>query len=231
MKISIMGGSVNQKGTAKRLRKYYPQNTKILFIMRNPVKMFYSHFRFAMQLGIMPYDDTCYAVKNGFSKAFDRYLRNVPHAYECYENHYSVQLEEYMECFDSNIHCVFMEDMQQNPNSFYKEVFGFFGLRYDNEINYRIHSNETNALPRNVKKLKAYAIFRKLRKSFPECMWEGQNRFLDRIQDNLYDVYDDSVPMGADMSKKTEIKLRRAFDGEKKRIEMILGYKLDEKWW
>ena len=82
-----------------------------------------------------------------------------------------------------------------------------------------------------MKKLKAYAIFRKLRKSFPECMWEGQNRFLDRIQDNLYDVYDDSVPMGADMSKKTEIKLRRAFDGEKKRIEMILGYKLDEKWW
>lgn len=221
-----------RKGTARRLRRYYPRDTKILFIIRNPVKMFYSHFRFAMQLGMMPYDDTCYAVKYGFSKAFDRYLNKLPYAYKSYEYHYSEQIREYIECFgNENVHCMFMEDLQQDARSFYTELFDFFGLNFDNNINYNIHSNETNAIPTNVIKLKAYAIFRKWRKACPECMWEGQNFFMDKIQHYLYGVYDKSIAMDSNMSKKTEKKLQKGFYYEKKRIERILECNLDDKWW
>ena len=221
-----------RKGTAYRIKRYYPQGTKILFIMRNPVKMFYSHFRFSMQLGMMPFEDTCYAVEHGFSSAFDQYLKKWPDAYKSYTRHFSVQIQEYIECFGSeSVHCMFLEDMQKNANLFYSELYDFFGLDFDDSINYNVHSNETNAMPTNVIMLKAYAALRKWRKSGPECRWEGQSVFLDKIQAYLYRVYDKSIPMESKMNVRTEKKLQRGFDCEKKRIETIVGYKLDDKWW
>lgn len=219
-------------GTAYRIKRYYPQGTKILFIMRNPVKMFYSHFRFSMQLGMMPIEDMYYAVKFGFAKAFDRYLKRMPYAYKSYIHHYSKQIQEYIDCFgNKNVHCMFLEDMQKDIISFYLELYNFFGLDFDDNVNYNIHSNETNAMPTNIVLLKAYAIFRKWRKNGPECIWEGESSFLDKIQDYLYRVYDKSIAMNSEMSIKTEKRLQIEFNSEKKQIEKILGYKINDRWW
>ncbi len=221
-----------RKGTAERMKRYYPYGTKILFVMRDPVKMFYSHFRFTLQLGMMPLDTTCYTVRYGFSKAFDRYLRRSPYAYKEYEHHYSEQLEEYIKCFGrENVHCMFLEDMQKDISAFYLELYDFFGLRSDDHIDLNVHSNETNAMPTNVIMLKTYAMFRKWRRSGPECIWEGESPFLDKIQEHLYRVYDKSIVMDQNMSRRTEKKLHRRFDNEKRRIELITECRLDDRWW
>lgn len=219
-----------KSGTAARIRKYYPADTKVMFIMRNPVKMYYSHFKFSMQLGKYPLGETVYCAQNGFSKAFDRYLKKYPNNYKHFENMYSRQITEYINCFGKeNVHCVFLEDMISDQRKFFEEVFEFFGLEYDENINYNVQACASEAMPIHAIWLKVYAAFKNFRESFP-LKW--RDIFIFRVLHKLlYRVYDKCSDENVQMSKNAERRLKKYFYKEKCRIENLVGYKLDEKWW
>lgn len=219
------------RNVAKRLKRYYPQGTKILFILRDPVKMFYSHFKFNMQLGEEPWKYTLYTVRYGFSKAFDKYLEEKPDSYKMFEHHYSGQIATYIKYFGvDNVHCVFLEDMKENKKSFFINIFDFLGVCYDENIDYSLHSNQTEIMPDNILKLKLYAYFRRIRKKLPQFIQESE--ILDKVQECLYKVYDGRyVQKDNQLSMWAQKKLQRDYSAEKRRIEKITGRKLDQIWW
>lgn len=219
------------KDAAKRLKRYYAQGTKILFILRNPVKMFYSHFKFNMQLGEEPWKYTLYTVRHGFSKAFDKYLSEKPSAYKLFEHYYSEQIRTYIKCFGKdNVHCVFLEDMKEDTRTFFEDIFDFFEICYDENIDYSMHSNQTETMPVNIFKLKLYAYFRRIRKKCPQCIQDSEQ--LDRVQNYLYRVYDGkSIRKNNQMSEWAKNRLQQGYSAEKRRVESITGRKLDQIWW
>ncbi len=219
------------KDVAKRLRRYYPQGTKILFILRNPVNMFYSHFRFNMQLGEESWKYTWYTVRHGFSKAFDKYLNEKPNAYKMFEYHYSGQIAAYIKYFGvDNVHCVFLEDLREDRKAFFKDIFDFFGVCYDENLDYSVHSNQTETMPANIFKLKLYAYFRRIRKKCPQFIQDSEK--LDKVQDYLYKVYDGRcVKKDNQLSMWAKRKLQRDYSAEKRRVEKMTGRKLNRIWW
>lgn len=217
--------------TAQRLKKYYPNGTKILFIMRNPIDMFYSHFKFSMQLGFYSWSDTKYCVQNGFSKAFDRFLKKYPEEITYFENKYSRQIKEYQRTFgEENIHCMFLEDMKRNNEAFLKELLDYFGIPWDETLTLSLKSNVSDAMPVHYTMLKCYAFVRKYYRKIPEeyiCL----KRLMGLIVNLLYHVYDKRNADYTQMSKSAERQLRKKFAREKCRIENITKVKLQDIWW
>ena len=164
----ILGRSVS----ASQIKKDYGENTKIIFLIRNPISRIYSEFKMNLV------DGTCFlnlkdnlgdSTKELFDKWIDINFKNFENKYIlkndystmfCESGNYYVKIKDYIETFGKeNVQIIFFEDFIKDPKSECSKIFDFINVKFDNSINYNLHSNDGNRIPRNIFTMKANKIW------------------------------------------------------------------------
>ncbi len=144
--IEVNPGLAEAAGTARRLRRFYSPGTPIVFIVRNPVDLLYSHFKFQVRRGEYSLKEMNFCKKNTYAVAFERYVRNNGKEIKQYKHFFSTQLKEYQKYFN-NIKVLFLEDLHRDAKKVYCEILAHWELEYD-EVDIDIRANVTDFVPR-----------------------------------------------------------------------------------
>lgn len=170
--------TISKSTTANNLLKDYGKDTKIIFIIRNPIERVYSHFKMKL-LGGKNFDKIEDNLDNSTSTLFNKWLKTYYDAetkefkecgrtYYIKSTNYYEKIKEYIDVFGKkNIKVIIFEDFIKEPQKTCQEIYKFIGVEDDKTINYNIHSNEGNRLPINKLSIKInnfyyYKIYNKL---------------------------------------------------------------------
>ncbi len=164
----ILGRSVS----ATQIKKDFGKKTKIIFLIREPASRIYSEFKMNLV------DGTCFSVlKDNLGKStrklFDDWIRKSFYLNDnkyvlkdeystkyCQSGNYYSRIKDYLEVFGKeNLQVLFFEDFIANPQKICSKIFEFIDIPFDNNINYNLHSNNGNRLPRSVFTIKANQIW------------------------------------------------------------------------
>ena len=122
------------ENVAPRIRKLLP-NARLIFVLRNPVERFYSHYRFSRskfdlpeQMSIEEFYDRCREYSDGgFDPAQTDIRERSLRALEI--GRYGKHLRRFYDVFDAaQIKVVFFDDLRTEPVRFMTEVCDFIGI-------------------------------------------------------------------------------------------------------
>lgn len=164
----IIGRNVD----ASIIKKDYGENTKIIFLIRHPVTRTYSEFRMNLV------DGTCFEeIENNLgtstSEMFDEWiktnfikednkivLRDSFATRFCESGNYYPKIKNYIDTFGKeNVKVIFFEDFIKDTRTVCEDVYNFLGVSNDTNINYDIHSNDGNRLPKSKFTIRANQIW------------------------------------------------------------------------
>ncbi len=164
----ILGRSV----PADQIYKDFGKNTKIIFLIRQPATRMYSEFKMNLVDGtcfIEPKENLGKSTRELFDEWIKRnfYLNNgeiiLKDDYStkfCESGNYYLRIKDYIDTFGrDNVRVLFFEDFIAHPKEICSKIFDFIGVSFDNTINYNLHSNDGNRLPRNTFTMKANQIW------------------------------------------------------------------------
>jgi hypothetical protein len=134
-------------------------DSKLVFILREPVDRIKSWYKFSLQNGLIPnrlsIDD--YINLNAQSdKKSPQHLRAIEHG------KYGQYLLQYLQLFgESRIHVCYYEELVKNPEEFCRSIANFSGIEpdYFDSYSFRIFNQ---SVP--VKSVKAHRIFKKMKR-------------------------------------------------------------------
>ena len=107
--------------TARRIYEYNP-NFRLIYIVRDPIKRFISHYLHNVGVGKERRD-------------FERLLDNLEEESIAWQGLYYFQIKQYLEYFErEQILVVSMDQLKSCPESVMKDVYGFLGLGPFTEI-------------------------------------------------------------------------------------------------
>lgn len=157
---------------ASTIKRDYGEDTKIIFLIRNPIQRMYSEFKMNLV------DGTCFSkiednLKPSTSEMFDCWInenfikeksqiliRDSFSTKFCESGNYYDKIKDYIDVFGKNkVKIVFFEDFINNPQNVCQEIYDFINIDSDHNINYNIHSNDGNRLPKNKFTIKANQIW------------------------------------------------------------------------
>lgn len=164
----ILGRSV----PADQIYKDFGKNTKIIFLVRQPATRMYSEFKMNLV------DGTCFTKpKDNLGKStrelFDDWIKRNFYLINgkiilkgdyttkfCESGNYYLRIKDYIDTFGKdNVQVLFFENFIAHPEEVCSKVFDFIGVPFDDTINYNLHSNDGNRLPRNTFTMKANQIW------------------------------------------------------------------------
>lgn len=155
---------------AKRIKKDYGENIKIIIMIRNPIKRLYSNFKMNLMKG------DCFANKKDnigdISHLFDKWVadnfidddlkiisNNVIPKF-CKSGDYYNKILDYCSIFGmSNVKIIVFEEFIKNTKGVCEELYDFIGVESVKNINYNIHSNDGNRIVTNTFNLALNRIF------------------------------------------------------------------------
>lgn len=230
----------------KILRDFGP-DTKIIFMIRNPVKRMYSNFKMNLLPGIN-FKTKKEHLEGNSSILFDKWvkenfikdgenlkIRQVRQTKFYRNGTYLENIKGYYEKFSSkNIRVYIFEDFIANPEKICKDIFDFIGVNYQENINYNIHSNELNFKPTLIgmwilDKWFAYIWPRFFIKKLPYCC-DGFSSVLNKISWKLPEIVSKRDNEKVEISKFAEDIIISYYYDSIKELEGIIGIDLFEKW-
>lgn len=172
----ILGRSV----PASQIKLDYGDKTKIIFLIRNPINRIYSEFKMNLV------DGTCFSepsdnlgnstkhlfdewIRNNFISSNGEYILNDTYSTKfCESGNYYVKIKDYIETFgNDNVQIIFFEDFVKDSKKECSKIFDFIDVKQGDSINYNLHSNDGNRLPKSIFTMKANQIwFLKIYKQF-----------------------------------------------------------------
>lgn len=135
----------------------FPPETKLIFMMRNPVDRCYSAYKYFGALGFLPWSVTDYDLKHTHAEGFDRYVRSVLGSreqraeimkkrlkYLCFsQGNYYDSIKEYLRFFPKeNVKFILFEEFIRDQEGTCKELYKFLGIEDDPNVQYNLKSNE-----------------------------------------------------------------------------------------
>ncbi|MCC8102812.1 MAG: sulfotransferase domain-containing protein [Clostridiales bacterium] len=238
-------------GCAKKICHDFSPDTKLIFMMRNPVDRAYSSYKYFLARGFLPNGMVEMDQKYGHAEAFDRYVHSVLDDKE-QENRimrqrlkylvfsqscYYTCIQEYLEHFPKENMCfVFFEEFVRDEKSVCQDIFDFIGIGEDENLDYSIRANEGNERAISSQAAKALQIIKGFHYGFYEFVvlpywfltaYECFKRFYLRKRDEYL------VP-DADKSTilpKTRDYLEAYFADEVRGIEALAGRSLADIWY
>jgi len=225
------------KNIARKLSKHFDENTKIIFIMRNPVDRMYSHFRMDMRYGYKLIPE--YMADMDINTQFNYYVRHncisknkIRRNEFMLSGNYYQSICEYMKYFKrKNMLFLFFEDYIKAPEKTIQEIMDFLCVK-KLKIDVSKISNEGNIIPRNKFCMEIrdtlYGIRRKCIKYFPE-------RY-DNLMNKIFDYLLYHVTMKPDKEKhimdiETRKYLEEFYREDKNNLESLLKIDMSEKWY
>lgn len=165
---------------ANQIKLDYGNDIKIIFLIRNPVERLYSEFKMNLvdgssfpklkdNLGNSTKQLFDKWVANNFINEQGKYIMKKNHSNKfCESGNYYDKIQNYIEIFGrDNVQIIFFEDFVEDPKYECLKIFNFIGIKPDDSIDYNLHSNDGNRLPKNVFTMKVNQIwFSKIYKRF-----------------------------------------------------------------
>ncbi|MCD8357178.1 MAG: sulfotransferase domain-containing protein [Clostridia bacterium] len=235
---------------AKKLSKDFAPDTKLIFMMRNPVDRAYSAYKYFLARGFLPDYVVRDDKKNGHARAFHHYVHAILDNPEdrkdimkkrlkylvFSQSNYAVCIEEYLEHFPrENIKLVFFEEFIHDQKTACEDIFHFLGVDNDASIDYQVKANEGNerpVSPAGVKmamcaKIGRYALYEFLGMSHwaPKISAQYQ-RFYEFVRSKgMQEDWDKSK-----MLPQTRVYLENYFRDEVRRMEVLSERSLATLW-
>ncbi|MCD8147604.1 MAG: sulfotransferase [Clostridiales bacterium] len=142
---------------AQLLKKNFLPETKLIFMMRNPVDRAWSAYKFFVALGFLPMSVVREDLRLGHAAAFDRYVRRVlgdPKQrgkimqkrlkYLVFsQGNYDTLISEFEDYFP-NRKLILFEEFIRDQKGACEDLYRFLGVEPDESIQYGIKANETH---------------------------------------------------------------------------------------
>ncbi|MCD8021902.1 MAG: sulfotransferase domain-containing protein [Lachnospiraceae bacterium] len=238
-------------GCAKKICHDFSPDTKLIFMMRNPIDRAYSSYKYFLARGFLPKGAVETDQKYGHAEAFDRYVhsiiddpvqekqilrRRLKYLVLSQSRYYSC-IKEYLEHFPrENIRLVFFEEFVRDEETACRELFDFIGIDSDVELDYSIRANEGNERAISDKAAKRFNLLKGFYYGFYEFV--ALPYWLPGAYKKFKDYYDrkrrEYLVPDEDKSKvlpKTREYLERYFADEVRGIESLAGRSLAEIWY
>ena len=130
-----------------RIKKYNP-SSKIIIILRNPIKRAFSHYLMDFRLGL---------ISESFESVFKK--RSGLFFQQYFElGNYTQQVKRYFDCFkQKNVHIIWHDDFKKDIDLEMKKTYKFLGLDSFPNMDFR-RAHNTFSLPKNEIIRKIYSV-------------------------------------------------------------------------
>lgn len=246
--VGEVNAGLTYNGCAKKLKKDFSPDTKLIFMMRNPVDRAWSAYKFFTGLGFLPQSVIRNDLKRGHAAAFHDYVRSVvcdpkKHGevmdkrlkYLVFaQGNYETCIREYADYFP-NIKLIIFEEFVKDQKAACEDLYDFLGIEPDGDIQYGIQSNETHRAAAGP----ARAQFRKLVKGGDYILNElvGMSKWAPPVYKAYHKfnrkMYHVCTVEDGDRSKmlpETRQLLEDYYRVEKEKIEIRMKRSLSELW-
>lgn len=147
---------------AEKICHDFPAETKLVFMMREPVARTYSAYKYFLARGYMSEDVVRDDIENGHAAAFDRYVRSVLDdpaqrgkvmrerlKYLVFsQSNYATCVEEYLDHFPlSQVKPIFFEEFIKDQHAACLDLYDFLGIEDSPAVDYSVRGNEGTERP------------------------------------------------------------------------------------
>ena len=154
--VGEVNAGLNFTACAGKVGRDFGPDTKLVFMMRNPVERSYSAYKYFLARGFLPFHVVRYDRKLGHARAFDRYVHEVldnPSHRACImrkrlrylvfsQGNYARCIREYLQHFPlGNMHFMLFEEFIEDQHAACRELYDFLGIRDAPDIDYAQHAN------------------------------------------------------------------------------------------
>ncbi len=238
-------------GCARKIGHDFPRETKLIFMMRNPVDRAYSSYKYFLARGFLPSGLVEKDLKEGHARAFDAYVHSVLDDPEqepqimkkrmkylvFSQSKYDTCIREYLQYFPKeNMKFVFFEEFVRNEEAACEDIFDFIGIRRDPHVRYSVRANEGVDRARSSRAAKRYEIVKGMNYAFYEFFalpyWAPG--LYKKFKGHLERVREDTLIPDTDRSEmlpETRAYLERYFSTEVMGIEHLTGRDLSDLWY
>lgn len=236
---------------AKKICQDFPPETKLIFMMREPVSRAYSAYKYFLARGFLPKwvleDDQ----RHGHAVAFDHYvhwvldnkerrsdvMRRRLHYLVLSQSNYATCIEEYLGTFPrEQMHFMFFEEFVKDQHASCQKLYDFLGIEDAPGIQYGLHSNEGNERATTHKLANKAKIAKGCDTGWYEFAY--MSHWGKPLYHNIHKVYQHyrklAIVSDFDRSKllpETRAYLQEYFNDEVRRLENITGRDLHDLWW
>lgn len=252
-------GEINPLLTAfnhsDRICGYFDRDTKVIFMMRNPVEKAYSFYKMFLRDGIL-LNETILSGQFDLKKSFEKYVihncakgKAVKNIIISQGEYYKVMMP-YIKYFGrENVKFILFEDMVADTEKILREVEDFLGISHADYIDFNVETNEGHEIPKNqnypavrrkLKKLRYWIVRHTSPKSDPWIAFifgdilhitfptpEIQS-YVKKIKNALNIPNKKSIKIP--MSNKSRKILEDYYREDKKKVEKLLDRNLDDLW-
>ncbi len=239
-------------GCAKKIGHDFPPETKLIFMMRNPVDRSYSSYKYFLARGFLPSGLVKTDRELGHAKAFDRYVHSVlddPRQerqimkkrlkYLVFsQSFYYSCIREYLHYFPrENIKLVFFEEFIRDEKAASQDIFRFLGISDQEDLDYNVLANEGNLSAVSDAAAKKYEIEKGIvNYGFYEFLgmpyWAsglyGRCRTILKNTRRKTFAYDEDK---SEVLPETRALLERYYADEVSGVESLAGRDLSELWY
>lgn len=235
---------------AEKIGVDFPRDTKLIFMMRNPVDRCYSAYKYFGALGFLPWAVTDDDLRRGHAEGFDRYVRSVLAdekqrgeimekrlKYLCFsQGNYCQSIHEYLRFFPKeNMKFILFEEFIRDQKRVCQELYKFLGVEDDPDVEYNLRSNEgvLRAASPLASKLSVsegglhYMLyeFLDLSRRLPAVY-----RAYDRAHDKLQRRWIGEETDFSKMKPETRALLESYYRRQKRGVEALMGRDLSDIW-
>ncbi len=141
----------------KRMRGNIPKDTKMIFMLRNPITRSFSAYKYFLARGFLPIEMVGYDQEHGHAEGFDHYvhwvLDNPTRRKEVMkkqfkymalsQSNYGYCIRAYLDDYSlENMRFVIFEEFVKDQHKACLELYDFLGIEDDPDIDYDIRLNE-----------------------------------------------------------------------------------------
>lgn len=216
------------KQSIKDVDLYFGDNTKIIVMLRNPVKALFSDFKMGLRSGFywgyfVPFK------KSSVSEKFEKFMEHCENKQHDYQKAELFQYDKYLENLyasrkKEDIKVIIFEEFIKKPEKFMREIEEFLSLRHEEGIDYNVWMNNGKKISRN--------YFCARFNNFMLRLWNSGSMIKKSIAQKLrgifykYTLIENNEAASAQALKRCE----NYYRASKNKVARILEKDLDKLW-
>ncbi len=237
-------------GCARKLRRNMPKETKLIFMLRDPIERSYSAYKYFLARGFLPKEVWEFDKENGHGAGFDFYVRSVLESpakrgqimkkrlqyLVLSQSNYGTCIKEYADFVDhERIRFVLFEEFVKDEQAACQKLYDFIGVADDESIGYGLASNAGHQRSVSAGAARKFYWLKGMRYLFFDllAMTYWAPRLYKRFLRYFEKVRQEVLVEDDDHSKvlpETRAYLERSFDAEMELAEKICGRPLRALW-
>jgi len=226
-----------RKVSVKKLASVFPPDTKLIFMMRNPVEMFFSEYKMHLRFG----HERSHANlldKIDEKKELELYLKR--HRYDKEKTDSLIRTGLYYNYIKNlltyfsidNCKFIIFEDFIKRQEECIKEILDFIGIDSNVSLNYDLRSNEGNKSARNALCANIIQSCFNLRLNLiKHTKTSKYDEYINKAMDVIFNLCLAESKEKSHMSDYSRKILENYYRNDKNEIKKMLNKNLDDLWY